>query len=129
MDPDVSAFTILEMLRQLGQDAGLLRAALGSVYEQVREVAPGTFDLWRGGQPFATASCNAQRCIFQYWDHGPRVDAFAVQASMWAETQIGPLAGDWPLRSAQSDDLRLVLNHAETGPEAAFIIELWRTRP
>ncbi|MEL7098653.1 MAG: hypothetical protein AAGM84_07480 [Pseudomonadota bacterium] len=116
------------MLRQLGHDPALLQDALGSIYEQVIVLEPGTFDLWRDGQPYATAACGADACVFHYWDFTARVDAFAQQASMWAEMQIGPLEGEWPLRRAENEALELELNRLSSGAESEMTLRLWTSR-
>jgi len=128
MDPDVSAFTILEMIRQLGHDPALLDGALGSVYDRVIPLseAPYTRDLWREGQPYATLICDAAACVFDYWDFGARVDAFSVQATMWAEAHIGPVTGDWPDRVATSPDWTLTLHRAADGAESEMVLRLER---
>ncbi|MEO0391215.1 MAG: hypothetical protein AAF218_09790 [Pseudomonadota bacterium] len=123
--PDVSAFTILEMLQQLGHDPALLSGALGSVYEQVRPVSDGGFELWRDGTPYAWARCAGGLCAFDYWDHAPRVDAFAVQATMWAEAKVGPMQGAWPVRQASGAAAQLEIT---LGP-GEVAIKLWTTQP
>ncbi|MEM8577111.1 MAG: hypothetical protein AAGF60_04615 [Pseudomonadota bacterium] len=129
--PDVSAFTILEMIRQLGHDPALMDGALGSVYDRVVLLsdAPYTRDLWREGQPYATLICAGAACTFDYWDFGARVDAFSVQATMWAEAHVGPVMGEWPERMARSADWTLSLRRAARGPESEIILRLERHAP
>lgn len=90
--PDVSAQTILSLLTQTGGQDEVFPLALGSLYEEVALEADGFYALKRDGQTFATTRCEAALdCRFSYRDTPSRLRAFALQAEIWAEHEVGPL--------------------------------------
>ena len=127
LQPDVSAFTILEMMRQLGHDADLLEGALGSVYDEVRRLGGGTgFMLEREGKPIGNIARLPEVIRFTSRDASARLHVFAQQATMRAETQTGPLEGNWPERTATGAQHRLTLAFAPQ--QARFVtLSLWTT--
>ncbi|THH35705.1 hypothetical protein E4Z66_11490 [Aliishimia ponticola] len=161
VQPDVSAFTILNMLDQLHRQPDVLRPALGSVYEEVVEgqqpdpSVPGALllDLRRAGQTYAQLSCHriltdnapsAQHdalidqaraaplakgarpvyCRFTYWDGPDEVTAFLLQAEMWAESHVGPLAPAPRRLTAIGTGRAIALDRRTKGPQSEALLHL-----
>ena len=98
VQPDVSGFTLANLVLQTRGAPDPMIAALGSLYEEVQVIERSdtrlVLDLWRAGQPMAAMHCTygAQtRCTFTYWDPEPEVNAFLQQISGWADAELGPL--------------------------------------
>ena len=109
--PDVSAHTILNLLIQSGGDAEVFPLALGALYETVDRVPNGDFALGRDGETFAYTQCSTPLfCTFTYLDNDERLKAFALQARMWTEHNVGPIKEeqDGSIR-AQGADLEIFI--------------------
>lgn len=129
VQPDVSAFTILNLLVQMEGNRAATQTAFGSLYEDVQPLSRDAresaahafgFTLSRSGSRKATVTCRQWdaplnklglqypgpfkidlwrpfagdirvMCFFNYFDFRSPVESFALQARMWAETNIGPL--------------------------------------
>ena len=140
VQPDVSGFTIMNLLAETRGAQASAVPALGALYEQVIVSHPQNTryvaDLWRDGQPYAALACFdgdfAQRCVFSYWDDGARVEGFLGQAAQWVETEVGTLErshdpdglGQW---SAADATRQVTLKRPAEGAEAqADVVFAWR---